>query len=154
MMTALQASTREVVVTMDCDDTYPAEKIPELAALILDGGYDVVDASRLKNKPKAMPWLNYLANVFFAWMASVLFLRKLTDLHSGMRAYRKSMLDTMDFRADGAALPVELLLKPIINGYKSHVIFIDYRERIGQSKMYPFSTVWWTIKRIITLRAS
>lgn len=152
MMTALQESTREVVITMDCDDTYPAEKIPELAVLILDEGYDVVDASRLKNKPKAMPWLNYLANVFFAWIASVLFLRKLTDLHSGMRAYRKSMIDVLDFTADGAALPVELLLKPIIYGYKMHVVFIDYQERIGQSKMCPFSTVWWTVKRIIKMR--
>jgi len=147
-----QFPPREVIVTMDCDDTYPAEKIPELAALVLDKGFDVVDASRLKHKPKAMPWLNYIANVSFAWVATVLFMRRLTDLHSGMRAYRKSMIDALHFQADGAALPVELLLKPLISGYKVHVEFIDYHERIGTSKMRPLSTAWWTIKRIINTR--
>jgi glycosyltransferase involved in cell wall biosynthesis len=152
MMTVFQESTREVIVTMDCDDTYPAEKIPELAALILNQDYDLINTSRLKSKPKAMPWLNYLANVFFAFLASGLFLRKLSDLHSGMRAYRKSMMDSLTFEANGAALPVELLLKPILSGYKVHSVFIDYHKRIGESKMQPLSTVFWTLKRIFKVR--
>jgi len=49
----------------------------------------------LKGKPKAMPWLNYIANAGFAMLASVLFLRRLSDLHSGMRAYRKSLIEEM-----------------------------------------------------------
>jgi len=152
MELALRQGTRDVVITLDCDDTYPVEAIPELASLILEKNYDLVDASRLKRKPQAMPWLNYLGNAFFACVASVLFFRKLTDLHSGMRAYRKSMIDAMLFESEGAALPVELLLKPIMAGYRVHSVFIDYRERIGQSKMNPFSTSWWTLRRIIKVR--
>ena len=90
---ALRAGTGEVVVTLDCDNTYPAEEIPRLARLVMDEGFDVVDGSRLKGKPGAMPWLNYLANAGFATIASVLFLRRLSDLHSGMRAYRKSLIE-------------------------------------------------------------
>lgn len=152
MMRALQESSREIIITMDCDNTYPAERIQEFAHLILDKGYDLVDASRLKNKPQAMPWVNYVANVGFAWIATLVFLTKLTDLHSGMRAYRKSMIDALNFTADGDALPVELLLKPLINGYKTHVVYIDYQERIGQSKMRPLHSAYWTIKRIINVR--
>lgn len=152
MERALREGEREVVVTLDCDNTYPADKIPELAALVLEQGYDVVDASRLQKKPKAMPWVNYLGNVVFAWLASLLFFRRFTDLHSGMRAYRKSMIDDLEFEAKGAALPVELLLKPLVSGYKVHSLFIDYHERIGESKMQSFDTSWWTLKRIIKLR--
>ena len=152
MMTLLQASTREVVITLDCDDTYPTEIIPELAAFVLNNTYDLVDASRLKRKPSAMPWINYLANVFFASIASLLFWRKLTDLHSGMRAYRKSMIDALHFQAKGDALPVELLLKPMTHGYRVHVVFIDYVERIGNSKMRPLRSAFWTLKRMITVR--
>ncbi len=152
MERALRESHREVVITMDCDDTYPAEKIPEFAALILQEGYDLVDGSRLKTKPAAMLWLNYLANTFFALLASVLFFKRLTDLHSGMRAYRKSMLDALTFEAEGAALPVELLLKPVLAGYKVREEFIDYRERIGVSTMQPLSSAWWTLKRIFKVR--
>lgn len=152
MECALREASREVIITMDCDNTYPSKKIPELASLVLDQGYDLVDASRLRKKPQAMPWPNYFGNVVFAWLASLLFFRHLTDLHSGMRAYRKTMIDALQFDAQGAALPVELLLKPIISGYKVHTVFIDYHERIGQSKMNALDTSWWTIKRIIKVR--
>ncbi|MGQ3889799.1 glycosyltransferase [Legionella sp. CNM-1927-20] len=152
MERALREASRQVIITLDCDNTYPTQKIPELASLILKEGYDLVDASRLQKKPQAMPWFNYLGNLIFSWLASLLFFRRLTDLHSGMRAYRKTMLDTLQFDAEGAALPVELLLKPIISGYKIHTIFIDYQERIGHSKMNALDTSWWTLKRIIKVR--
>jgi hypothetical protein len=101
-----------------------------------------------------MPWLNYVANVFFAKLATLLFLRNITDLHSGMRAYRRSMLAALTFQAKGAALPVELLLKPIKLGYKVQHTFIDYHERIGQSTLQPLDSAWWTLKRIVSVRLS
>lgn len=149
---ALRSGKGDVVVTLDCDDTYPVEQIPVLANYIIQEGYDIVDASRLKNKPKAMPWVNYLANWGFATFASVLFFRKITDLHSGMRVYRKTMLDSIKYNAIGDALPVELLLKPIKYGYKLKVIFIEYKERIGRSTMTPLKSAWWTLKRILKVR--
>ena len=152
MELALRTGQREVIITMDCDNTYPVEKILELAALVLEKKHDLVNASRLKTKPQAMPWLNYLGNLFFSWIASIVFFKKFTDLHSGMRAYRKSMLDNLQFAAKGAALPVELLIKPFVQGYKLHEIFIDYHERTGKSKMRPFDSAWWTLKRIIKIR--
>src|SRR5689334_18438231 len=65
---ALRSGTRPVTVTLDCDDTYPVDHIWRLAAGVLDG-YDVVDGSRLRSKPAAMPWINYLANWGFALLA-------------------------------------------------------------------------------------
>ena len=118
----------------------------------LDGGFDVVDGSRLERKPDAMPWLNYVANVGFGSMASVLFGRKVLDLHSGMRAYRKTLIDSLRFEANGAALPVELLLRPIKEHRKVHVVPIDYRERVGTSTMQPLPSAWWTLKRIVGVR--
>ena len=110
---ALRSAGGQVVVTLDCDDTYPAEQIPHLARLVLEDGYDIVDGSRLASKPRAMPWLNYLGNYSFALLASLLLLRRVKDLHSGMRAYRKSLIDELKYQPVGAALPVELLLRPI-----------------------------------------
>ncbi len=152
MDTALRSSSGRVVVTLDCDDTYPADQIPEFARLVLEEGYDLVDGSRLKRKPKAMPWINYLANLGFALIASVLFFRWLTDLHSGMRAYRKSMIDELKYRAKGAALPVELLLRPIKMGKRVKTVYIPYRERVGASTMVPLQSAWWTLKRIMSVR--
>lgn len=149
---ALRSAGRDVVVTLDCDDTYPAEDIPRLANLVLQDGYDVVDGSRLNGKPQAMPWLNYLANWGFALIASTLFFRRVTDLHSGMRAYRKSLIDEMKYQAKGAALPVELLLRPIRMGRRVAIVPIAYRERVGTSTMRPLESAWWTVKRICRAR--
>lgn len=154
MDTALRSGSGKVVVTLDCDDTYPSDQVPVIARLVLDDGYDLIDASRLRAKPEAMPWINYLANWGFAMLASVLFFRRLTDLHSGMRAYRKSMIDELKYKAQGAALPVELLLRPIKMGKRCKVVFIEYQHRIGVSTMRPLQSAWWTIKRILSVRFS
>ncbi|MGV8118277.1 MAG: glycosyltransferase [Candidatus Xenobiia bacterium LiM19] len=149
---ALRSGSGDVIITMDCDNTYPASDIPRFASMVLEEGYDLVDGSRLKTKPGAMPWINYLANAGFALIASVLFLRWLTDLHSGMRAYRKTLIDNLKYEAKGAALPVELLLRPIRMKYKVKTVFIDYFERVGVSTMRPLESAYWTIKRILAVR--
>ena len=149
---ALRSASGDVIATLDCDNTYPTAMLPELARLIREEGYDLVDASRLKSKPKAMPWINYVGNKIFAWLASILFFQHFTDLHSGMRAYRKTLIDALKYEARGAALPVELLLRPVKEGYKLKVVYIDYNEREGQSKMNPFDTCRGTLKRIFRAR--
>jgi glycosyltransferase involved in cell wall biosynthesis len=151
---ALRSGQGQVVVTLDCDDTYPTADIPKMARMVLDEGYDLVDGSRLKKKPAAMPWINYVANYGFALFATLLFGWRITDLHSGMRAYRKSLIDELKYQPRGAALPVELLLRPLKMGKKFKVVYIDYRERVGQSTMRPLESAWWTLKRILHVRFS
>lgn len=149
---ALRAASGEASVTLDCDNSYPAEMIPILARSILEEGYDLVDGSRLEHKPKSMPWMNYLANKGFAILATILFLRKITDLHSGMRAYKRTLLRELRYNPNGPALPVELLLKPLRLGYKIKFIFIEYRDRIGTSTMRPLGSARWTLRRILAAR--
>jgi len=69
-----------------------------------------------------------------------------------MRAYRKSLIDRLSYDMNGAALPVELLLRPIREGYKVKIITIPYRPRIGESTMRPLQSAWWTLKRIYRSR--
>ena len=149
---ALHSSEREVVVTLDCDDTYPVEFIEPMARLVLVDGCDLVDGSRLAGKPEAMPWVNFIANWSFALLASLFFRYRVRDLHSGMRAYRRTAIEKLRYEAHGAALPVELLLRSIREGYKVKVITIPYRQRIGESTMLPLQSAWWTLKRICRSR--
>ena len=58
----------------------------------------------------------------------------------------------MKYQANGAALPVEVLLRPIKMGKRLKVVFIDYHERIGQTTMRPLQSAWWTLKRILMVR--
>lgn len=151
MMRALTEAQGTVVITLDCDDTYPADRISEFAAAVLSGDADLVNASRLGIRPESMPLANYLANRFFAVLSWIVLGVKTSDVHSGMRAYRRSILHEVTFDAGGPALPVELLLKPALLGYRIAEVSIPYRERIGVTTLRRWESTVWTMKRIFRL---
>lgn len=148
---AVREAAGDIVLTLDCDDTYPVEVIPEMVKLI-DEGYDLVNTTRTWRRPKAMPYANYLANRFFAFGARVLHGLKTTDVHSGMRAYRKTMIDAVSWNPRGPALPVDMYVIPFRRGFKVKEVPIDYRERIGETTLHRFSSTWWTFRRLWNAR--
>jgi len=152
MTLALRSASRDYIVTLDCDSTYPCNTILPMVELLDSNKLDIVDGSRLKTKPKNMPFVNYIGNIFFGFIASLLFLRLFLDLHSGMRVYRKTTLDEFTWREKEPALPVELLLMMQKRKKKIGIYFIDYNERKGNSKMQPLLTAYWTLLRILEVR--
>ena len=150
----LQESRGDVIVTLDCDGTYPASEIPRLADLVLSGQCDLVNASRLERRPKTMPLANYVANRLFALAGWLLVGVKSTDLHSGMRAYSHRVIHEVEFDPNGPALPVELLLKPALRGFRVREVFIPYGERIGETTLQRWSSTVWTFRRIFRLALS
>jgi glycosyltransferase involved in cell wall biosynthesis len=150
----LQESRGDVIVTLDCDGTYPASEIPLLADMVLSGQCDLVNASRLERRPETMPFANYVANRLFAIAGWLLVGVKSTDLHSGMRAYSHRLIHEVDCDPNGPALPVELLLKPALQGFRVREVFIPYGERIGETTLQRWSSTVWTFRRILRLALS
>jgi glycosyltransferase involved in cell wall biosynthesis len=150
----LRESQGDVVVTLDCDGTYPASEIPRLADMVLSGECDVVNASRLERRPETMPLANYFANWIFAVTGWLLVGVKSTDLHSGMRAYSHRVIQEVEFDPSGPALPVELLLKPALQGFRIREVFIPYGERIGETTLQRWSSTVWTFRRILRMAVS
>jgi len=140
-------STGDIIITLDCDDTYPVAAIPILVKKIQEG-FDLVSASRLKHKPATMPLANYIANCVFAICEYLVCGIKTTDCHTGMRAYRREMLQSFPYEPYSQSLAVELYLGPARCGYKYTEIFIDYTERVGVSKLQPIAGTIGTFKRI------
>src|SRR5215472_9995244 len=151
MARVLKESRGQVVVTMDCDGTYPASQIAPLADMVLRGDCDLVNASRLKKRPAAMPLANYFANWLFAVTGRLLVGVKSTDLHSGMRAYSREVIDRVEVDPEGPALPVDLLLKPALMGYRIREVFIPYADRIGQTTLRRWTSTLWTFRRLFRL---
>lgn len=147
MHEALRSASGEIVVTVDCDGTYPAVYIPRMVELI-QSGFDIVNCSRLKGRPAAMPLPNYFANLAFAVLARLLCGLDATDVHSGMRAYRKSLLREFAYDPEGMALPVELLVGPSRLGYRITELFIEYRPRLGETTLDPLAGTLWTLRRL------
>ncbi|MEZ4312323.1 MAG: methyltransferase domain-containing protein [Polyangiaceae bacterium] len=142
------ARDTELLIYLDCDFTYPPRMIPVVRDLVEQGGHDVVNCARTRAKPAAMPLPNYVANRGFAAMAHALHGTPTCDVHSGMRAYRASVIRAFDFDGEGDALPLDTLLFPAKCGFRVVEIPIDYDERVGASKLRKLAGTVWTIVRL------
>jgi glycosyltransferase involved in cell wall biosynthesis len=133
----LLAADRPVVVTTDCDDTYPMERLPAFLDAINEG-YDVVSGDRLYHGADAMPALNRYGNAAFALLASALVGERVHDTTTGMRAYRREVIDSIRW-TENTGLSAELLLRPLLRGYRVREMPIDYRERAGETTLDPLA---------------
>ncbi|MFW5896220.1 MAG: glycosyltransferase, partial [archaeon] len=111
---ALQAADRPIIVTTDCDDTYPMEALPRFLDAI-NAGYDVVSGDRLRRGANAMPRFNRLGNRAFALLASLLVGGRVHDTTTGMRAYRREVIESIEW-TENTGLSAELLLRPLLRG--------------------------------------
>jgi len=132
---ALLAAERPVVVTTDCDDTYPMEPLPDFLASINEG-YDVVSGDRLYRGADAMPALNRLGNRAFGLLASALLGERVHDTTTGMRAYRREVIEKIQW-TENTGLSAELLMRPVARSYRVREVPIEYRERAGETKLDP-----------------
>ncbi len=147
MDAGFKKASGDYIITLDCDDTYPVEAMEELVKR-MNGGADLVSCSRLEKRPQAMKLTHFIANRIFAFAACLLCGAKTTDVHTGMRAYRRQMLEKLAFDPEGMALPVELQIAPQRMGFQCQEFFIEYRPRIGESKIVPLEGTIWTFRRI------
>jgi glycosyltransferase involved in cell wall biosynthesis len=146
---AVLAPDRPVVVTTDCDDTYPMEQLPEFLELI-NRGYDVVSGDRLYHGAEAMPAFNRFGNHAFAALASVLLGTRVHDTTTEMRAYRRDVVESISW-TENTGLSAELLMRPLARGYDVREHPIEYRERAGESKLDPIEGGAAIAKSILTV---
>jgi glycosyltransferase involved in cell wall biosynthesis len=132
---AVLTPDRPIVVTTDCDDTYPMEQLPEFLDLINEG-CDVVSGDRLYHGADAMPAFNRFGNHAFAVIASVLLGTRVHDTTTGMRAYRREVIQSIEW-TENTGLSAELLMRPLARGYDVREHPIEYAERLGETKLDP-----------------
>jgi len=132
---AILTPDRPIVVTTDCDDTYPMEQLPEFLAAINEG-YDVVSGDRLYHGAEAMPAFNRFGNRAFAALASALLGEVVHDTTTGMRAYRQEVVESIEW-TENTGLSAELLIRPLTRGYNVKEHPIAYTERAGETKLNP-----------------
>ncbi|NUP09030.1 MAG: methyltransferase domain-containing protein [Polyangiaceae bacterium] len=146
MYTAAQMG--DALIYLDCDFTYPPAMIPVLRRMLEMEAIDVVNCARTRSRPRAMPVPNYLANRAFAALAHAAHGVPTVDVHSGMRAYRSSVIRAFDFDGEGDALPIDTLLWPAKCGYRVVELPIEYDERVGTSKLRKLAGTVWTFARL------
>jgi glycosyltransferase involved in cell wall biosynthesis len=96
---ALRAGA-DIVVMVHPDYQYDPTLLPELIRPIEEGEAEVVLGSRLlASHPMdgGMPWWKYTGNCFLTWAENYCFGLKLSEYHTGYRAFHRSVLERVNF---------------------------------------------------------
>jgi glycosyltransferase involved in cell wall biosynthesis len=122
----------DIVVMVHPDHQYDPAYIPELAGPLLRGECEAVFGSRmLGGRPLegGMPKWKYLANLFLTVVANATFYVFLSEYHSGLRAYSRRYLETVDLEgnSDDFVFDTEIIAQGVFHGLRIREIPIRTR---------------------------
>ncbi|ALG89671.1 MULTISPECIES: glycosyltransferase family 2 protein [Actibacterium] len=141
----------EYVAIMDADGTYPARYLPGMLAMCRDQDMVVGDrGAGMKNVPLVRRPAKWVLNNFASFLAE----RKLNDLNSGLRVFRKSeLIPFLPLLPQNFSFTTTITLCMSSNGKRMVYTPIEYGKRVGKSKIRPidFLNFIILILRISTL---
>jgi len=113
----------DIVVMVHPDYQYSPKIIPALAGLVASGEYDVAIGSRIlggRARQGGMPVYKYLANRFLTFFENLLLGAKLSEYHTGFRAFSRQVLESLPLweNSDDFVFDNEML---------AQVIYFDFR---------------------------
>ena len=152
--TGFREARGEIIVTLDGDLTYPAEKIPELVEYLKKNELDFITCDRLSRLDKrAMSRKHRLGNWILKVATNILFGLHLKDSQSGMWVFRKSTLSRFELESDGMPLSEEIKIKAFKHpDIRAEEVPIDYRIREGEVKLNSWRDGWNNLKFLFHLR--
>lgn len=123
----------DVVVMLHPDYQYDASKIEDLIKPILEGEYDFMFGSRIKNRGMAiaggMPKIKYYVNRLVCLLQNILLGENFSEYFSGFRAYSNKLLKTIPFQrfSNDFVFDQEMTISAISFGFKIGEISIPTR---------------------------
>ena len=92
------AAGADTIIMIHPDYQYTPQLIPAIAGLVASGLYPCVLASRILGGGAlrgGMPWWKYVANRFLTFVENLLLGAKLSEYHTGYRAFARSLLERL-----------------------------------------------------------
>jgi len=113
-----------IIAMVHPDYQYDPKLIKYFVEFIDSGYFDVILGSRIRNRREAlaggMPFYKYMFNRALTIVENILSGQNLSEWHSGMRAYRREVLETIDFtkNSDDFLFDSQMIFQIIKKGYK------------------------------------
>jgi len=134
LKTGFSKAKGELIGFLDADGTYPPEYFPQLCLAALNGT-DLVIGSRMTGEDSKMPLTRRIGNFFFANLLTLLSRQKVTDSASGMRVFKREILEQIYPLPDGLNLTPVMSTRALHEGISIGEVPIPYSERVGRSKL-------------------
>ncbi len=147
----VKAAQYEYVAIIDADGTYPAHYLPDMLEKCRDLDMVVGDrGAAMKNVPLIRKPPKFVLNKLASFLAE----RKLNDLNSGLRVFRKSeLIPFLPLLPQNFSFTTTITLCMSCNNKRMIYTPIEYRRRVGKSKIKPMDFINFIIliMRAITL---
>jgi glycosyltransferase involved in cell wall biosynthesis len=122
----------DVVVMLHPDHQYDSRLVPDLVSPILSGSADMVMGSRILNGGAlegGMPVWKFVANRILTVAENVAYGTRLTDCHSGFRAYSRRMLTRIPFllNSDDFVFDSQMIAQAVYLGFRISEIPVQAR---------------------------
>jgi glycosyltransferase involved in cell wall biosynthesis len=152
-MHGFRAARGRIIVMGDSDDSYDFTALPDIVSP-LDDGFDYVLGSRFAGQIRrgAMTWSHrYIGNPVLTAILNALFKLKVSDAHSGFRAFTRLALDKMALQCEGMEFASEIVVKAARADLRVAEVPITYHRRIGESKLNSFKDGWRHLRFLLLL---
>ena len=116
------AAGADIVVMVHPDYQYTPLLVPAMAGMVASGVYDMVLGSRILGKGAlkgGMPLYKYIANRFLTAFQNLLLGVKLSEYHTGFRAFSRELLETLPLleNSDDFVFDNQMVAQAVMFGY-------------------------------------
>jgi glycosyltransferase involved in cell wall biosynthesis len=113
----------DIIVMVHPDYQYSPRLVTAMASMIASGHYDIVLGSRILGGTAlkgGMPLYKYIANRFLTLIDNIVLGVKLSEYHTGFRAFTRQVLETLplDENSDDFVFDNEMLVQAVYFGFR------------------------------------
>jgi glycosyltransferase involved in cell wall biosynthesis len=139
LRTGIKNSHGKIIVIQDADSEYLPDIIPSLVKPISEGKMDIVYGSRFNGRPEGMTLSHFLGNFLLSITTRFMYNIKITDIMTGQKAFRRSVLDSIELTENGFAVEIEITCLSFNCSRRYTEVYIPYSYRNhGVSKLVNF----------------
>jgi glycosyltransferase involved in cell wall biosynthesis len=149
--TGVAAATKDIIIIQDADLEYNPTDFPIVLRPILDGVADVVYGSRFLGIHRSFMLHHYLGNRFLSLITNILYNNMLTDMETGYKAFRASVIKSIKIRSNRFDFEPEITAKVLKKSYRIYEVPIyyagrDYTEGKKITWRDGFAAIWALIR--------
>ena len=151
----------DVVVMLHPDYQYDSTRVPDLIAPILRGKADMILGSRFLSGDTlagGMPIWKYVSNRFLTTVENLVLGLRLSEAHTGLRAYRRELLETIPFllNSDDFVFDTQVIAQAVAFGFRIGEIGVPTRYfeeassvNFKRSVVYGLATLWTLLRYLL-----
>ena len=148
LKTGFRSAQGDLLAFLDADGTYPPEFLPQMCRVAIDGA-DMVVGSRMAGERNDSPAVRRFGNFLFAQLVSLMGDRRVTDVASGMRVFRREVLSRLYPLPDGLNFTPAMSTRAMHEGVRVAEFPIPHAERLGRSKLGILRDGWRFLSSIL-----